>query len=110
MIASEPVGVVRSGGRRHHPARFAPLPRSKLPPRRPCMSSRTVPRFALTVLLVAALAAPATAQDSPPQAPPPRESGDVIRSIHTYDIALLRELHGLPQPEVAPAPREKTAD
>src|SRR4051794_5277298 len=72
MIASEPVGVVRSGRRRHHSARFAPLPRSKLPPRRQCMSSRIVPRFALTVVLVAALAAPAVAQDSPPQAPQPR--------------------------------------
>jgi hypothetical protein len=74
------------------------------------MSSRTVPRFALTVLLGAALAAPVAAQDPLPQAPPPRESDDVYRLIHTTNIALLRELYGLSQPEVAPAPRAKADD
>ena len=49
------------------------------------MSSRTVPRFALTALLVAALAAPAVAQESPPEAPMPRAKAGNRIEIELYE-------------------------
>ncbi len=71
------------------------------------MSSRTVPRFALTALLVAALAAPAVAQESLPQAPMPRAVGDAARIYHTICLQTLRDevyaLALMAQPE-PPAP------
>lgn len=87
------------------------------------MSGRTSLRFALAGMLSVAFAAPAMTQEggfqvplnaepvlpvpatSLPEAPMPREAGDVMRLIHTYNFEALRASLGLPA--LAPMPRER---
>ena len=75
------------------------------------MSGRTVPRFALAGVLVAAFAAPAAAQESLPEAPMPRAKANIEIELSFDDIrvkVLETRTGSFPiGPAVVPMPRER---